>query len=279
LSTTGVYPDRSFGPMAASSVLRLTNLHVKFFDRWIRGDVNALDDIAPVKIFVMGIDQWRDEQDWPLPDTRWTDYHLTSGGHANTANGDGTYLYDPRRPVPTIGGACLPITPGFSGPVDQRAVAGRDDVLCYTTPVLTEPVEVTGPISVTLFVSSSAVDTDFTAKLVDVFPDGKAINLCDGILRARYRNGLDHQEVMEPGTVYEITVDMTATANVFLPGHRIRLDISSSNFPRYDRNTNTGGVIAEESEDQMIPAVNRIHHGPQHPSRLTLPIIDRNGDQ
>jgi uncharacterized protein len=289
LSTTGVYPDRSFGPMAASSVLRLTNLHVKFFDRWVRGDTTALDDIAPVKIFVMGIDQWRDEQDWPLPDTRWIDYHLTSGGHANTANGDGVltttpapaterdiYLYDPRRPVPTTGGACLPMTPGFGGPVDQRSVAGRDDILCYTTPVLTEPVEVTGPISVTLFVSSSAVDTDFTAKLVDVFPDGRAINLCDGILRTRYRNGLDHQELMEPGTVYEITVDMTATANVFLPGHRIRLDISSSNFPRYDRNTNTGGVIAEESEDQMIPAVNRIHHGPGYPSRLILPIIDRN---
>src|SRR6185312_12807803 len=235
-----------------------------------------------------GIDQWRDEQDWPLPDTQWTDYHLASSGHANTANGDGvltttpapaterdTYLYDPRRPVPTTGGACLPITPGFSGPVDQRAVAGREDVLCYTTPVLTEPVEVTGPISVTLFVSSSAVDTDFTAKLVDVFPDGKAINLCDGILRARYRNGLDRQELMEPGTVYEITVDMTATANVFLPGHHIRLDISSSNFPRYDRNTNTGGVIAEESENQMIPAVNRIHHGPDYPSRLVLPIIKR----
>jgi putative CocE/NonD family hydrolase len=266
LSTTGVYPDRSFGPMAASSVLRFTNLHVKFFDRWVRGDTTALDDIAPVKIFVMGIDQWRDEQDWPLPDTQWTDYHLASGGHANTANGDGvlatapasteerdTYLYDPRRPVPTTGGACLPMTFGFGGPVDQRTVAGRDDVLCYATPVLEEPVEVTGPISLTLFVSSSAVDTDFTAKLVDVFPDGKAINLCDGILRTRYRNGLDHQELMEPGTVYEITVDMTATANVFLPGHRIRLDISSSNFPRYDRNTNTGGVIAQESEDQMIP--------------------------
>ncbi|MDZ7883986.1 MAG: CocE/NonD family hydrolase [Mycobacterium sp.] len=114
------------------------------------------------------------------------------------------------------------------------------------------------PISVTLFVSSSAVDTDFTAKLVDVFPDGRAINLCDGILRARYRNGLDHEELMEPGTVYEISVEIRATANVFLPGHRIRLDVSSSNFPRYDRNTNTGGVIAAESEHQMIPAINHI---------------------
>ncbi|MEU9330003.1 CocE/NonD family hydrolase [Streptomyces canus] len=287
-SASGVYPDRSFGPLASTQMMGLTGLHVKFFDRWLRGDTTALDDVAPVKIFVMGIDQWRDEQEWPLPDTRWTDFHLTSAGHANTAHGDGvlsteaptdagheTYLYDPRRPVPSAGGASMPTTPGFCGPVDQRTVAGREDVLCFATPVLDEAVEVTGPISLTLFVSSSAVDTDFTAKLVDVFPDGKAINLCDGILRTRYRGGLATEELMEPGTVYEITVDMTATSNVFLPGHRIRVDVSSSNFPRYDRNTNTGGVIAHESEEQMIPAVNHIHHGPNHSSRLVLPIIDR----
>ncbi|MCX4095688.1 CocE/NonD family hydrolase [Nocardia sp. alder85J] len=289
LSTDGIYPDRSFGARASARTLRLTNLQLKFFDRWVRGDTAALEDIAPVKIFVMGIDQWRDEQDWPLPDTRWTDYHLSSDGRANTSSGDGTlstepaptadrdtYLYDPRRPVPTTGSASLPTTPGFGGPVDQRTVAGRDDVLCYTTPILEAPVEVIGPISVTLFVSSSAVDTDFTAKLIDVFPDGKAINLCDGILRARYRDGLEQEVPLEPGTIYEITIDLMATANVFLPGHRIRLDISSSNFPRYDRNTNTGGVIARESEVQMIPAVNHIHHGPEHRSRLVLPIIDRN---
>jgi hypothetical protein len=274
--------------MADSHLVGMTGLHVKFFDRWLRGDTTALDGVAPVQIFVMGIDQWRDERDWPLPDTRWSDYHLCSGGQANTANGDGalttgspavaerdTFLYDPRRPVPTAGGACLPIAPGFSGPVDQRTVAAREDVLCYATPVLEEPVEVTGPIRLTLFVSSSAVDTDFTAKLVDVFPDGTAINLCDGITRARYRGGLDCEEFMEPGMVYEISVEMTGTSNVFLPGHRIRLDVSSSNFPRYDRNTNSGGVIARETEDQMVAAVNRIHHGPQHPSRLVLPIIDR----
>nr|WP_101830678.1 CocE/NonD family hydrolase [Frankia canadensis] len=287
-SARGVYPDRSFGPMASVRMMGLNELYVKFFDRWVRGDTSALDGVAPVKIFVMGIDQWRDEQDWPLPDTTWTDFHLGSAGHANTADGDGvlttepaavaghdTYLYDPRRPVPTAGGACLPTTPGFCGPVDQRTVAGREDVLCFTGPVLEEPVEVTGPVSLTLFVSSSAVDTDFTAKLVDVFPDGKAINLCDGILRARYRNSRAREELMKPGEVYEITVDLTATSNVFLPGHRIRLDVSSSNFPRYDRNTNTGGVIARETEEQMIPAINHIHHGPDHPSRLVLPIIDR----
>ena len=288
LSASGVYPDRSFGPPADAQMMGLTDLHVKFFDHWLRGDTTALDGVAPVKIFVMGIDQWRDEQAWPLPDTRWTDLHLTSTGHANTADGDGlltpeapadtgheTYLYDPRRPVPSAGGASMPVTPGFCGPVDQRTVAAREDVLCFATPVLDEAVEVTGPVSLTLFVSSSAVDTDFTAKLVDVFPDGRAINLCDGILRTRYRGGLATEELMEPGRVYEITVDMTGTSNVFLPGHRIRVDVSSSNFPRYDRNTNTGGVIAHEGEEQMIPAINHIHHGPNHPSRLVLPVIDR----
>ncbi|MGQ4386531.1 CocE/NonD family hydrolase [Streptomyces sp. SAS_270] len=284
----GVYRDRSFGPPAGARLMGLSGLHVKFYDRWLRGDTTALDGVAPVKLFVMGIDQWRDEQEWPLPDTRWTDFHLTSTGHANTADGDGvltieapadagheTYLYDPRRPVPSAGGASMPTTPGFCGPVDQRTVAAREDVLCFATPVLDEAVEVTGPVSLTLFVSSSAVDTDFTAKLVDVFPDGKAINLCDGILRARYRGGLATEVLMEPGKVYEVTVDMTGTSNVFLPGHRIRVDVSSSNFPRYDRNTNTGGVIAREGEEQMIPAVNHIHHGPNHPSRLVLPVIDR----
>ncbi|MFG2800035.1 CocE/NonD family hydrolase [Streptomyces pseudovenezuelae] len=288
MSASGVYPGRSVGPLASAQMLGLTGLHVKFFDRWLRGDTTALDSVAPVKVFVMVIDLRRDEQEWPLPDTQWTDFHLTSAGHANTVGGDGalttepptgtghdTYLYDPRRPVPTAGGASMPTTFGFCGPVDQRTVASREDVLCFAGPVLEEAVEVTGPVSLTLYVSSSALDTDFTAKLVDVFPDGKAINLCDGILRARYRDGLATEELMEPGTVYEITVDMTATSNVFLPGHRIRVDISSSNFPRYDRNTNTGGVIARESEEQMIPAVNHIHHGPDHPSRLVLPVIDR----
>lgn len=288
ITTTGVYADRSFGPLASSAVLGLTDLQVKFFDHWLRGDDTALDGVAPVKLFVMGVDQWRDEQDWPLPDTQWTDFHLDSGGYANTVGGDGglstapatssahdTYLYDPRRPVPTAGGACLPMTPGFGGPVDQRDVTSRDDVLCYATTGFDVPFEVTGPIKVTLFVSSTAVDTDFTAKLVDVFPDGKAINLCDGILRVRYRNGLDREEMMEPATVYEITIDMAATSNVFLPGHRLRLDVSSSNFPRYDRNTNTGGVIAAESEGQMVAAINHVHHGPEHRSRLVLPVIDR----
>jgi putative CocE/NonD family hydrolase len=187
-----------------------------------------------------------------------------------------TFLYDPLRPVPTLGGrVMLPTTANAAGPVDQRPVETRDDVLCYTTPVLDEPLEVTGHIALRLFVSSSAVDTDFTGKLVDVFPDGRAIFLTDGIMRARYRSSLDDPELLTPGEVYELTLDLSVTSNVFLPGHRIRLEVSSSNFPRFDRNTNTGGVISEDGESDVQTAVNRVFHGPQHPSRLVLPIIRR----
>jgi hypothetical protein len=141
--------------------------------------------------------------------------------------------------------------------------------------VLTDPVEVTGPVTLTLFVSSSAVDTDFTGKLVDVHPDGRAIILCEGIQRMRYRDSLAQARFMTPGQIYEITIDLTATSNVFLAGHRIRLEVSSSNFPRYDRNSNTGGVIATEREQDMTTAVNHVHHGPNQPSRLTLPLLRR----
>ena len=288
LNSTGIYPDRRFGLMADAITQDLTSEHLKFFDRWLRGRP-AAGSGAPVKIFVMGIDQWREEQDWPLPDTSYESWYLHGSGRANTAAGDGrlstdapagaatdTYLYDPLRPVPTLGGRImLPTTANAAGAVDQRPAEARDDVLCFTSEVLTEPVEVTGHVSLTLFASSSAPDTDFTGKLVDVFPDGRAIFLTDGILRARYRNSLAEPEPLTPGEPYELGLDLSITSNVFLPGHRIRLEVSSSNFPRYDRNSNTGGVIAEESADQVTVAVNRILHGPAHPSRLILPVIRR----
>jgi putative CocE/NonD family hydrolase len=289
LNSTGVYPDRKFGLMADALYNDMTGAHQRFFDRWLRGKADAQAGDAPVRIFVMGIDQWRDEQDWPLPDTTYVDYFLDSSGRANTADGDGElrpetpgaeradhYLYDPRRPVPTLGGRVMsPSTANAAGPVDQRKVEARDDVLCYSTPVLDRPVEVTGHVSLTLFVSSSATDTDFTGKLVDVFPDGRAIFLTDGILRARYRNSLAEPEPLTPDQVYEVTLDLSVTSNVFLPGHQIRLEVSSSNFPRFDRNTNTGGTITEDGHEDVQVAVNRIFHGPGHPSRLVLPIIDR----
>ncbi|GAA3860762.1 CocE/NonD family hydrolase [Leifsonia kafniensis] len=283
MSSTGRFPDRYFGVLGETDI---SAEHIAFFDEHLRGTSPATP--APrVRIFVMGIDQWRDEADWPLPDTQYTDHYLDSAGSAATRNGDGSlqpsapaadsldeFTYDPRNPVPTAGGALLPAEPGLIGPVDQSVVDGRDDILCYTSPVLEDPLEVTGHVELKVFVSSSAVDTDITAKLVDVFPDGRAINLCDGMLRLRYRDGLSSPTPLTPGEVYEVTVRMGVTSNVFLPGHRLRLDISSSNFPRFDRNTNTGGFIARESIDDAVEATNRVHHGPAHPSRLILPIIE-----
>jgi len=239
----------------------------------------------------MGADVWRDERDWPLPDTQYARYHLRSGGRANTAAGDGVlsaeppgdepedvYLYDPRNPVPTLGGATF--LPGLfvgvnAGPRDQRPIAGRHDVLTYVTPPLERDVEVTGLVELVLFASSSAPDTDFTGKLVDVHPDGRAEILTDGILRARYRDSRSDPQPLEPGRVYELHVDLWATANVFKAGHRIRLDVSSSNFPRFDRNTNTGGSIADEGPDALAQAVNRVFHDAAHPSHVVLPIVDR----
>ena len=276
LNATGIYPDRRFGLTADAITPGPDRPARRFFDRWLRGQAGALDGSAPVKIFVMGIDQWRDEQDWPLPGTSYVPYYLHSSGRANTAAGDGelstggaggeppdTFLYDPLRPVPTLGGrVMLPSTANAAGPVDQRRAEARDDVLCFTSPVLTEPLEVTGHVSLTLFVSSSAPDTDFTGKLVDVFPDGRAIFLTDGIMRARYRKSLAEPELLTPGEPYQLSLDLSVTSNVFLPGHRIRLEVSSSNFPRFDRNTNTGGVISEDGDADVQVAVNRIFHGP-----------------
>ncbi|WP_252342203.1 CocE/NonD family hydrolase [Rhodococcus sp. 14-2483-1-2] len=289
LSYDGVYHDRQFGITASAAASNLPSAYIGFFDRWLRGNQNAPAPFAPVRIFVMGIDQWRDEQDWPLPDTRYVEYFLSSGGHANTAAGNGrldtvpvsadlsdTFTYDPLDPVPSVGGRLLlPVALNAAGPVDQQSVEARDDVLCYTTGVLDKPVEVTGEISLVLHIASSAVDTDFTGKLVDVFPDGRAIYLTDGILRTRYRTSLSDPEMLEPGQVYEVTLDLSVTSNVFLPGHQIRLEVSSSNFPRYDRNTNSGGVISQDSAENIVVATNRVLHGPKHPSRMILPIIER----
>jgi hypothetical protein len=287
----GAFADHDYGMLAGLDGMDFTGLHLRWFDHVVRGEDNGVDRERPVRLFIMGADLWRDEDDWPLPDTRWTDFYLHSGGRANSAGGDGTlsvtapgdeqadvFLYDPRMPVPTCGGATM--LPGSAvaanaGPRDQRAVEARHDVLCYTTAPLDRPVEVTGPVTLTIYLSSSALDTDITGKLVDVHPDGHVRHLTDGILRARYRESTSSPVLLEPGRVYELQVDLWATANVFAAGHRIRLEVSSSNFPRFDRNTNTGGTIAEEGWDDLRPAVNTVHHTRAYPSRLTLPIIDR----
>ncbi|HEY8282976.1 MAG TPA: CocE/NonD family hydrolase [Chloroflexota bacterium] len=289
----GWFPSLDFGPRAGASAVTvdLTGEQIRWFDYLLKGIENGLRNESPVRLFIMGTNVWRDESDWPLPDTHYRAYYLHSMGGANSMNGDGrlslelpvdeasdVYLYDPHRPVPTCGGASL--LPGMAvgangGPLDQRLVEMRHDVLCYTTAPLERPLEVTGPVTLTLYVSSSARDTDFTGKLVDVAPGGRATILTDGILRARYRDSFEHQTLLEPGSVYELRIDLWATANVFAAGHRIRLEVSSSNFPRFGRNTNTGGVIAADHAGEMVQAVNRVWHDRQRPSHLMLPIIER----
>jgi putative CocE/NonD family hydrolase len=280
----GVFPDRSFGSAGSMKAAAVTEAHVRFFDRWVKGRADV-EQGARVRIFVMGFDQWRDEDDWPLPDTRYDDYFLGSAGRANTSAGNGRlhrspaadqvadeFVSDPLHPVPTAGGATLGVD-GPAGPTDQSAVENRDDVLCYTSETLEEPLEVTGHVALTVHLSSTAVDTDVTGKLVDVFPDGRAIILCEGLCRMRYRTSPARPQLLEPGRIVEATIDMGVTSNVFLPGHRIRLEVAGSNFPRYDRNTNTGAAIASDPDTRI--AVNRVFHGPAYPSRLTLPVIAR----
>ena len=272
---------------------------IDWFDHWLKGspelghhhraggwhEVRSEVAEAPVEIFVMGINRWRDEKEWPLARTRYTPFYFDGKGHANGSKSDGAldwelprktkqdgYTYDPKNPVPTQGGAvcCNPKVFPW-GPMDQRPVEQRDDVLVYTSTPLQREMEVTGPIRVVLYVSTSAPDTDFTAKLVDVFPNGEARNLTDGILRLRYRSGLDKAVLARPGEVYAVTIDAGVTSNVFLPGHRVRVEISSSNFPRFDRNLNTGGSLADEKVSRK--ALETVYHGKKYASRIVLPVI------
>lgn len=288
MNFSGSFPEREFGAAAGSDAIGLTGIQLRWFDRWLKGEDNGVHAEAPVLIFIMGSDTWRTEADWPLPDTQYRSYYLHSGSQANTLHGDGmlseelpgnepadTYLYNPLRPVPTVGGQVILPGGNAAGPRDQQTVEAREDVLVYSTSVLERAVEVTGPIELRLFVASSARDTDVTGKLVDVYPDGRAMILTEGILRARYHASFTEPELLEPGEIYELRLNLWATANVFLPGHRIRLEVSSSNFPRFARNSNTGGDIRQETADQYRPAINRIFHDTAHPSCLILPIIER----
>jgi len=258
---------------------------LRWYDWLLKGEANGIEKEKPVKIFVMGKNEWREEDDWPLARAKNTRYYLHSSGAANGLGGNGSlstmappdekpdqYVYDPNDAVPTIGGPlCCSALPTGIGPQDQRPAEGRNDVLVYTTPAFAKDTEVTGPVSLDLYVSSSAVDTDFTGKLVDVWPDGFAQNLTEGILRLRYRNSQEKPELANPGETYHITVDLWATSNVFLAGHKLRLEVSSSNFPRFDRNLNTGEEQARAT--RMIKAANVIYHDKAHPSALVVPLV------
>jgi len=296
-TANGIFPERHYGLLAGLGSEDPTTLHRRFFDRWLGddgaaqpGSVAASGD-APVRLFLMGADAWQNEDSWPPADVEVRSWYLRGEGRANTARGDGrlspeppraedpdAYLYDPRDPVPTVGGATLNQsgTAGWnSGPWDQRPLESRGDVLVYTSAPLERSLTVIGHVEAVLFVSSSALDTDFTAKLVDVHPSGRAEILADGILRARYRHSMSDPEPLEPGRVEEIRIQVGGTAIVFAAGHRIRLDVSSSNFPRFDANTNTGGLIADEEPAAAVPAVNRVFHDTTRPSRVLLPVVER----
>ncbi len=279
--------DRKVGEVdfGQDSVLDLDGFQYRWYDHLMKGVDNGVDREKPVRIFVMGRNAWRDEDDWPLARAVETRFYLHSAGKANSLGGDGAltasspaaepsdaYACDPENPVPTLGGSVLGDTGNFPpGPLDQRKVEGRPDVLVYTTQAFEKDVEVIGPVSLELYVSSSAPDTDFTGKLVDVGPDGTARNLTDGILRARYRTSMARAELMVPGTVYKLRVDLWSTANVFLAGHRLRLEVASSNFPRFDRNPNTGA--SPEAAGTGVVATNVVYHDRDHPSALVVPVI------
>ena len=271
-----------FGPQ---SLIDMRAEELRWFNRWLKGytNISATPEEFPVRIFVMGDNEWRDEREWPLARTQWTPFYLHSGGSANSRFGDGTlsinkpvnepadtYQYDPAHPVPFI---TDPTSTQIGGPDDYSAIERRDDVLVYTTEPLKEEVEVTGPVRVDLYSSSSVLDTDFMAKLVDIWPSGFVQRLCDGMVRARFREGMDRPSLIEPEKIYQFSIDCWNTCQVFKTGHRIGLEISSSAFPKFDRNLNTGAPLGITTE--MAIAEQRIYHDGEHQSAVVLPIIPK----
>lgn len=279
--------DVDFGKQ---SVLDLDGIMLDWYDGLLKGKHNSVTDAKPVKYYLMGRDEWQETASWPPSDEHETPFYLSSDGKANTAQGDGSlseqasaqatkekpdsFVYDPNNPVPTIGGRlCCDSVHLEPGARNQSANESRRDVLVFSTPPLTHDLEVVGPVKLVLYASSSAVDTDFTAMLVDVAPNGFSRNLTDGIIRARYRDSEEKPDFMTPGHVYRFTIDLWATGNVFLAGHRLRVDVSSSNFPRFDRNLNTRE--SPELGTHGMKATNTIYHDAAHPSALMLPVVNQ----
>jgi len=242
-----------------------------------------------VRIYVMGEDVWRDEEDWPLARAEDQIWYLAGDGtsksgagslttHEPTGQLPDTYLYSPLNPAPTIGGATgLPgLAEGSSvGPHDQRPLESRPDVLVYSSPVLIEPIEVTGPVCAVIHASTSAPDTDFFVRLCDVAPSGTSRILTEGIVRAQYRKGLDNASLLSPNKVYTYDINMVATSNVFMPGHRIRVDITSSSLPWIEPNPNTGHPLGDDGYEDLRPALQTVFHDTARPSHVRLPIVSR----
>jgi hypothetical protein len=279
-STYGPYPEHAFDLFGQDATIDVSALQLRFFAHHLLGEENGLDDEPPVRIFVMGENRWRDEDDWPLARASETRWYLREGGRL-TRDGPADespdeYVYDPRDPAPTIGGpTSLParMMRMNSGPLDQSRLEGRSDVLAYTSDPLDEPLEVTGSLGLVLYAATSGPDTDFVGKLVDVYPDGSAIILAEGVLRTRFREGFEREVLVEPDRPYEYRIDLGATSNVFLPGHRVRLLVTSSSFPRFDRNPNTGRSLGVDGEGDLRPASQVIFHDANRPSHLFLPVV------
>jgi hypothetical protein len=279
--------ERSMG----DARLNYDELTYAWFDRFLKGEnTGLLESMPKVRYFTMGINKWQGSETWPPKGAQAMSYYLASGGKANTLNGDGVlaaappaadapdrFDYDPMNPVPSFGGnVCCTGNAVTGGAFDQRKMEERPDILVYSTEPLKEGIEVSGPIELTLYVSSDAKDTDFTVKLIDVYPDGRAYNLDETIQRMRYRNGYDKPLAwMELGKVVKVTLQPMTTSNFFEAGHRIRIEVSSSNFPRFDRNLNTGGKNYDESKG--VVARNAVHHSRQYPSELKLTVVRKNG--
>jgi uncharacterized protein len=266
----------------AGAQLDIGDYQFKWFEFWLKGRETGIQDWPALYLYVMGRNQWRPESEWPLKRTLFTSFYLRGAGHANTAKGDGLlstatpadeppdrFTYEPTNPVPSVGGNNL--VGATAGPYDQAKVEAREDVLVYSTPPLEKDTEVTGPVKLILWAASDAPDTDFTGKLVDAYPDGKAYNLCEGILRARTRLGRQKAPLLRAGQAEKFEIDLWVTSNVFLSGHRIRVEVSSSNFPRFDRNPNTGHEFGADAE--MVTAHQTILHDAEHSSHLLLPVI------
>jgi len=275
-----VVGDLDFGFRANGMLLDLkedlTRFQLRWFDRWLKDERNGIDAEAPVKIFVQGANRWRDEQDWPLSRARQRPWYLNGDGsfardRAAEAGDARSFVYDPADPCPTAGGSLLLPAQYTPGPVDQHRILGRRDVLEYTSPVLEQDLEVTGPVRAVLFVSTSGRDTDFIVKLCDVHPDGRCYNVCDGILRLSFRDGQRRQPVA-PGERLRVEVDLWSTSMLFKAGHRLRVLVTSSDFPRYDRNPNTGE--AAHRATRFEPALQRVFHAADCASHLVLPEIE-----
>jgi uncharacterized protein len=279
--STQSYGGVDFTPVA---FIDMFETQLRFYDFYLKGINNGLDQEKPVQLFYMGANKWHGESDWPIPGTEYRELYLNSEGSANSIRGNGTlsfskpvksssdtYRYDPQNPVPTTGGNNCCGTPTTAGPVDQRPLERREDILVYTSEYLKDPLTIAGPVKLKLYAATDGPDTDWMIKLIDVYPDGNSMPVSEGILRARFREGVDKMKLLTPDQTYEYNIELTGTANVFKPGHRIRVDITSSNFPQFDRNPNTGDPLGSSSRLRI--ARQTIFHGGNNLSNIMLPVV------